>query len=33
MISSFTTSGGGGQGPTDSWTLNAESIEFNTDER
>jgi hypothetical protein len=33
MISSFTTSGEGGHGPTDSWTLNAESIEFITDER
>ena len=33
MISSFSMSGHGGDGPMDSWTLNAESIEFVTDER
>jgi hypothetical protein len=33
MISSFSMSGHGGDGPMDSWTLNAESIEFITDER
>jgi hypothetical protein len=33
IISSFSMSGHGGDGPMDSWTLNAESIEFVTDER
>jgi hypothetical protein len=32
-ISVFTTSGEGADGPIDSWTFNAESIEFITDER
>jgi hypothetical protein len=33
MISAFQVNGHGGDGPVDSWTLNAESIEFITDER
>jgi hypothetical protein len=33
MISTFSMSGHGGEGPMDSWSLNAESIEFITDER
>jgi hypothetical protein len=33
LISSFSMSGHGGEGPMDSWVLNAESIEFITDER
>jgi hypothetical protein len=34
IIASFSTADGhGGDGPTDSWTFNAESIEFLTDER
>jgi hypothetical protein len=33
LITSFSTSGHGGEGPMDSWVLNAESIEFITDER
>ncbi len=33
LISSFSMSGHGGEGPMDSWVLNAESIEFVTDER
>lgn len=33
MISSFSMSGDRGQAPMDSWSLNAESIEFITDER
>jgi hypothetical protein len=33
MISSFAMSGHGGDGPMDSWSFNAESIEFISDER
>jgi hypothetical protein len=33
MISAFSESGHGGDGAVDSWTLNAESIEFITDDR
>jgi hypothetical protein len=33
MITSFSISGHGGDAPIDSWTLNAESVEFITDER
>jgi hypothetical protein len=33
MIASFSVSGNGADGPMDSWTFNAESIEFVTDER
>jgi len=33
LIASFAVNGHGGEGPMESWTLNAESIEFITDER
>jgi hypothetical protein len=33
LIVSFSVNGRGGEGPMESWTLNAESIEFVTDER